>query len=471
MNRLIHIFTALIAMTVGADVFAAKLHLGGQSGEEFTYNKEKEYVSISIKDLNLPSIDETDSKLATFFKSLFVDRKKYGIAYIEVTPEFGKKQKTILFTYEREDDDRYTYKYIGANGEITYPVSRNFIYSDPVSIDIVIKEWEDENASSAVKTIIGAAKSSNLAVGYDSILSNITLILDLVEALFPADSTEEALALKLNPSDIKNESIQILGDGAEFFKLKLSLNDSFFKDFNTQKGLKRARIENTDAWKQVLINADKGLSSAGKEPLIAAVQSFSDFVSTLPINKDDQALLTACAINDWADEAVSGNVFFKKENVQFTAHDYSQLPTANLTLVRGSRCDFKGVNCKTDQCLAVSDFINKSSRSSARKVASELYIDGEVTITFLDSEIILTPEEYISSFRISRPSFFDTQPTGPNSWSYYFDENSLDMRIQGKRYKPYRIRMDVVREVNEGISKYIIVGIEINAQKLVASID
>jgi hypothetical protein len=463
------IFTSVLTLLISSGVFAAKLELGSQSGELFSYNNEKEYASINLKDLNLPSIEDTDSKLAKFFKKLFIDRKKYGVAYIEVTPEFGDKQKTILFTYERASKDRYKYKYIGAKGNITYPISREFIYTDPVSIDIIIKEWEDENASSAVKTILDAAGSSNLAIGNESVLSNITLMLDLVESLFPADSTVEALSLKLNKNDVKNSDIQVLGDGSEFFKLSLSANESFFKDYDTNKGLQRARIENSDAWKQVISNADKNLSSDGKAPLIAVVQSFSDFISNLPINRDDQALLTACAINDWADEAVKGNIVFEGESAQFTAHDYSQLPTSNLSLVRKSRCDFKGVNCNTSNCLSMSDFINKSSRSSSRKAASELYIDGELTITFSDSELTLTAEDYISLFRISRAAYFDTEPTGPNSWSYHFAENTLDMRVKGKRYKPYKIRIDLVKDNSSSESKYIVTGIEVESEHVIAA--
>lgn len=459
---------ALLNLLISSSVFSAKLEVGSQSGDEFSYNKEKEYASISLKDLNLPSIENADSKLEKFFKKLFVGRKKYGVAYIEVAPEFGDKQKTILFTYEREDENRYKYKYVGAKGSITYPISRAFIYTDPVTVDIVIKEWEDETASSAVKTIIEAAGKSSFAVGYESVFSNITLMLDLVETLFPADSTEEALSLKLIRNEIKNSDLQILGDGAEFFKLSLNTNGSFFKDYDTSKGLQRARIENSDAWKQVILNTDKNLSADGKAPLIAAVQSFSDFIAGLPLNRDDKALLTACAINDWADEAVKGNILFEGERVQFTAHDYSKLPTSNLALVRKSKCDFTGVNCNTSNCLSMSDFIIKSSRSSSRKTASELYIDGELTITFSDSEITLTPDEYIKSFRISRTAYFETEITGPNSWSYHFPENTLDMKVKGTRYKQHRIRIDLVKEKLSGEIKYIVTGIEVEPNTLVA---
>ncbi|OZG71577.1 hypothetical protein BTA51_20050 [Hahella sp. CCB-MM4] len=468
MERISITLSIIIVMIMSINVSAAKLSIGNQSGEPFLYDQGKDYVTISLKDLNLPSINERGSKLFEFLKELFLDRKKYGVAYIQVTPEFGEKQKTVIFTYERDDDERYKFRYVGANNGVTYLISSPFIYGGPVSIDVVLKEWEDEVASSAVKTILSATESSPLAVEYQNILSNVTLLLDLVEALFPPDSTEEALSLKLNPADIKKKDIQISGEGADFFKITLTTIGSFFMDFDTENGLRRAHIENIDAWKQVLNNADKNLSSDGKEPLVAVVQSFSDYVSTLPINRNDKAILTACAINDWADNAVNGNTSFEDEKVQFTAHDYSKLPTSNLELVRNSRCDFSGVNCNSSNCLAMSDFINKSSRSSARRIASKLYLDGELTITLSDSEIVLTPDEYISSFRIIRPAFFQIEPTGPNSWSYYFQKGSLDVRINGDRYMPYDIRIDLVKETVSEASRYIVSGIEIDTSSLVA---
>jgi hypothetical protein len=462
------LFTLLVFCACNAS--AARLSLADQSGKAFVYNKTNNYATISLKELNLPSIEDDSSKLASFFKKIFVNRKRYGIAYIEVTPPFKKPEKTILFSFEREDADRYKFKYIGTSSDITYQVSQPFIYSDPVNVNIVIKEWEDEKTSSAVKTILSAAGSSNLAVSYGNLLSNITLMLDLVEALFPADSTEEALSLRLNPNDINKQDIQINGDDANFFKLVLRSEDSFFQDFDTEKGLQRAGIKNTQIWKQVISAADKNLNLDGLEPLVAVVQSYADYVSTLTINRKDQAILTACSINDWANNAVTGDAIFENKRVQFTAHDYSKLTTANLKIVRGSDCDFKGVICRTSNCLAMSDFINKSSRKAAREIASELYIDGELTITFKDTERTLTPAEYISLFRISRPAFFDSEPTGPNSWSYYFDENKLDLRIDGNRYMPYKIRIDLVKEQVSEVDKFLIVGIEIEADILSAEV-
>jgi hypothetical protein len=468
MNIITRTVVLLMAALISCSASAARLSIGEQSGNGFDYDKAEEYVSISLKELNLPSIDDDSSQLARFFKRLFVDRKRYGVAYIEVTPAFGDKEKTILFTYEKESDDRYKYKYIGASSDITYSISRPFIYSDPVDIHIIIKEWEDEKSSSAVKTILGAVESSGASTGHESVLSNITLMLDLIEALFPADSSEEALSLRLSPADIHKEDIQVNGDDAAFFKLTLRSRKAFFDDYDTDKGIQRVGIGNMMAWKQVITTADKNIPSDGLEPLISAVQSYADYVSTLNLNRRDQAILTACSINDWANDAVKGNVTYKNQKIQFTAHDYSKLPTANLKIVRNSSCDFTGVNCNTSHCLAMSDFINKSSRSTSRRTAAELYIDGELNISFKDGDLTLKPEDYISSFRISRPAFFETEPTGPNSWSYYFSENALDLRIDGRRYKPYKIRIDLVREKTPEDSKYVIVGIEIDAMQAVS---
>jgi len=466
MNKSIRFCLLTLLIFYAGSASAARLSLAGQSGKAFAYNKADNYATISLKELNLPSIEDDSSNLAKFFKQIFLNRKRYGIAYIEVTPPFKEPEKTILFTFERESDDRYKFKYIGASSDITYQISQPFIYSDPVNVNIVIKEWEDENASSAVKTILSTAGSSSMAAGYGSLLSNITLMLDLVEALFPADSTEEALSLRLNPDDINSQDIQVNGDDANFFKLVLRSEEPFFQDFDTEKGLKRAGIVSTKTWKQVISAADKNLGLDGLEPLVAVVQSYADHVSTLPINRKDQAILTACSINDWANNAVNGDVVFENKRIQFTAHDYSKLTTANLKIVRGSDCDFKGVICRTSNCLAMSDFINKSSRKAAREIASSLYMDGELTITFNDTEQTLTPDEYILLFRISRPAYFDSEPTGPDSWSYYFEENKLDLRIDGNRYKPYKIRIDLVNDKRSDGDHFFVVGIEIEADKL-----
>ena len=107
----------------------------------------------------------------------------------------------------------------------------------------------------------------------------------------------------------------------------------------------------------------------------------------------------------------------------------------------------------------MSDFINKSSTENARKKAASMYIDGELVITFNNSEIKLTSDEFINSFRIRRTAFFEIENNGPNNWSYHFRDGKLDLRINGKRYLGSPIVIDLVKD-DEG---YRVTGIEIQA--------
>ncbi|MAW03546.1 hypothetical protein ACE41O_21330 [Alteromonas macleodii] len=430
------------------------LEIGQQSGDNFTYDSSKQYTVIKLSSINLPEGEDDSSLITRAIKRFALDRKQFGLGYIEVTPEFGEPEKTFLFSYERDSNDIYSYESLGATDGLELQLIRPFIFDGPVTVKIVVQEWEGEN-NAVIKKIINA--SNDLSLSTEQI-TGINSLLSTIETIFPADSKFDAITLQVSPEDIKGSEIAITAAGENFITIELDTTESFFKGFNLHNGLDRAQIRDYKAWQNVISDANKNARNDGLEPLYALARSYSNYVGQLPLNSLDQAILTACSIKDWASDAVNGLEFDGKTS-RFSATNYSQLPTADLSVVRGGRCDFYGVDCNNENCFKMSDFINKSSTENARKKAASMYIDGELVITFNNSEIKLTSDEFINSFRIRRTAFFEIENNGPNNWSYHFRDGKLDLRINGKRYLGSPIVIDLVKD-DEG---YRVTGIEIQA--------
>jgi|GEM_PF-920616 len=463
MKRMFFVLASLFLFLCTSPIYGQTLRIGEQTGQGFSYDPNTQYAALSLKTLNLPALEDESSPIANFFRKVFLHRKRFGLAYVEVIPPFGEEEKTILFSFEREERARYRYHHIGATDNIVFPISRPFVYGAPVVIKIVIKEWEDEKASAAVKQIIHAIDQSGLAGQAAPALANVTLILGLVEQIFKPDSMEEVMNLKVKSEDIVRRDLQILGDESPFFQISFSTEEAFFNDFDFHSGLLKAGIEGIESWKKMIQTADLNLASDGLDPLVSVVQSFSDFVSGFPLNKRDKAIMTACAMKHWAPNAVSGITGPRGEEIKFTAHHYSRLPTADLQQVRGSACDFSGVDCTTPQCHAMSDFINKCATTSGRRQAAELYLTGEISLDIDGTEKLLSVDEFASKFRIRRPAFFTAESPGPNSWSYHFEPGSLALIYDGTSYEAKRTRIDMIREPAGAGSRYTVTGITIRS--------
>lgn len=452
----------ICAISLPNTASATRVELGPQTGPAFEYNPETQYVGIRLKDLNLPEPGDDSGKLARFLKKLFVDRKQFGAAFIEVIPPFAKTwQKTVLFTYEWAGANRYKFRHIGATDGLGYGISPDFIFSDPVDIRIEIREWEDKAAGSAVKTILDAVNETPLAAGYGAVVSNATLMIDLAQNLFKPDEVEEALRLRLDPRDISNRHIQILGDGTRFFTLELRSSDGYFDDFDLEKGIRRAGISGLQTWQQMIRNTDRHLGTDGKTPLVAMARSYADHIASLGLNRRDQAIFTACSLCAWAGDAVNGAVMENGRPIYFSANDYAGLTTGDLGVVRGSACDFTGVDCRTENCLAMVDFINKCAKPRGRGKAAALYLDGELALTFQNTEHVLNPAEFITDFSIRRQAYFTSKQVFPGRWEYTFEPGNLDLRYQDQRYKSARVVIGLSREVLDGKPVYSISGIEI----------
>ena len=217
--------THLIAILLSATPFltlANTLSIGGQTGEDFVYNEEMEYVQLDILDLKLPKIAEQNEseapKIIDLFGKFFLDRKKFGTAFIEVKPAFGEPLKTVLFSYDIDDDKHYSFHYVGSSKSISFPISKAFIFNDILDINITIKEWEDEESSALIKKFLSTPDNRNSSLSYAEKLTNLSSILELVERVFPADNIEHAMSLRINKNDIGKRNINILSDGADFFK-------------------------------------------------------------------------------------------------------------------------------------------------------------------------------------------------------------------------------------------------------------
>ncbi len=465
---MIVLLVVVVILTAG-DASAQSLQISGQTGPDFEYDPATQYVEVTLSDFATPDFSDNSNILAKFLKSVFLKRKHFGIAFVEVTNPLGKKEKTIVFQYEREDNDKYTYKYIGATGNLTYPIALPFVMDAPVGIRIVTRNWQAKESRAAIKQIIGAIDQSGVGVatGHSQLLLNATQILGLVEKIFQPDDRTDALILRLAPKDLLKTNLTIQartedGEMADFFSVQVASRSGFFEGYDLDLGLRHAPVGDLSSWKEVIQTADGNIETDGIGPLNAVIRSFADVVASSELTRRDKAILTACGVRSWAPKA-TGGVTVEGNVLRFTAHHYSRLPTGDLQAVRGSVCDFGGVDCGTPHCHAVSDFINKSATASGRVAAAALYLDGELTATVDGVDTTLQIDSFRSDFRIRRPAFFDIVSNGPDSWTFEFERNTLDLSLGQTRYKSRRIGIDLIRRKSAGArDRFIVTGIEIS---------
>ncbi len=273
------------------------------------------------------------------------------------------------------------------------------------------------------------------------------------------------MSATVTPHDLISPDLIVTSElqshNVDLFTLEFEIMEGYFRDYSLADGLLRAGLrDDVASWADMVRDADRQIEVHGLGPLDAALLAFSDYVVGLPLTRQDRAILTACAIKDWAPNAYGGTRH-EGQNVQYTASRYLRLATGSLESIRGSLCDMPNqVDCNTGECRSMADFLNKSARRNGRRAAAELYIDESLSLLLNGDEIEATVEDYVEKFRIRRPAFFEKTNVVDNQWSFIFKPGALTMSYDGNNYQDSRITIDVSRVEMNGELRYIITGVE-----------
>ena len=389
----------------------------------FSYNEHRQYIRINLRGLNLPQYADDDSR-RRFFTSLLQGREtEFALTTIEITTHGQPAYVHVLYSIEKEGRS-YNVTTLAGGPSAGYRLTDGFVFDQslPVTITATQSEWKerDDILSSLVSTASGVAGAGTEVIG-----ATVSSLFGAVSILFPPTSQVTTMSTTIAPSDLTGAHVIVTTNTStsdlELFTLEFETLEGYFRDFHLTDGLSRAGLsDNMASWQEMIREADRQVENSGLLGLDAPLLAFADYVAALPLTRFDRAILTACAIKEWAPNAYRGTQF-NGHSAQFTANRYLRLPTGNLEAIRHSACDMpQQIDCSTDECRSVADFLIKSARRSGRRSAASLYIDESMTLVMDGREIEVGVADYVEKFGIRRPAVFRKEAVVGGQWSFVF---------------------------------------------------
>ena len=436
-----------------------------QSGPTFTYNPERQYVRVRLANLAVPQTTQEQPRWRAFLSTMLRGRQtEYSISTIDIAIEGDSTYQSILYSIEKQGDN-FTTSALAGPGSIGYHLTDEFVFdgSFPVRVTVSRSDWEERQD---VLSSFAASLGGIPGVETEMLPQVTSQLFDAVSLLFPPTSTAMALTVTIVPSDLAATDL-IVGSGlsghtVDLFTLQFDTVPGHFHDYDLPSGLRRSRLTSVlEPWRAMVEEADEQTPTSGIDPVHSTITAFARFVSRLPLTRYDRAILTACAIKDWAPNAFYGTQV-DGENVQFTHNHYSRLPTGNLNAIRGSDCAIDTpVSCNTDVCRFMVGFLNKSALPFGRREVAQTALDEYLTVTLPGQVLELTPDDYVRVIRIPRPARFEIESSIPGSWTFAFEDGTLPLSVNGTSYAGSAVYVDVVRaEMGEG-QRFIVAGIRV----------
>ena len=457
----------LFSLLPNHDTLTAQEYLGlrqDTTGTQFTYDEHSQYVRISLKRLSLPRSTGDDNAVARFFRALLQGRDtEFALATLEVALPNRPIQKRVLYSLER-DGRNYNVTALAAGAAARYRLTDAFVFDESLPVGITIRRTEWEERQDVLGALVSQAEGL-LGPGTAAIASTVSGLLNTMSDLFPPDDFRTGMSATVTPRDLTSPDLIVTSElqshTVDLFTLEFEIVEGYFRDYSLADGLSRAGLnDDVASWTNMVRDADRQIEAHGLGPLDAALLAFSDYVVTLPLTRRDRAIMTACAIKDWAPNAYRG-IQHDGQDVQFTASRYLRLAPGNLEAIQGSPCDMPNqVDCNTGECRSMADFLSKSARGNGRRAAAELYIDESLSLLLNGQEIEATADDYVEKFRIRRPAFFEKRRVVDNQWSFIFEPGALTMSYDDSDYQESRIIIDVSRVDVDGGQRYIVTGVE-----------
>ncbi|MCD4683720.1 MAG: hypothetical protein K8R86_10595 [Bacteroidales bacterium] len=441
------VFTLLILLYCSC-LSAKELVIDNTSGKNLNFDSKYQYLNISLADLSAP-IPESPG----WWDKLLGKQTNYGLAYVEISGVI-KSHKIPLFTYSRISKNNYDFNSVAVKDQkVLYPLLRWAVYNNdnPPTIKIVVKSWEDKKNAETVKKIIDAAAlfGGIEATAIEKTLSMGDIAVELINRIWPDKNETNTISLSLVKDNLNKQFITLKfidndQNSEEVMKLKISLSDGHFVGKTFQSSIDDFSTSELLVWREAILSADSNLEKTGKTTLLAQLNKFSNYISSLNLTWVDKVLLLGGAIDTWAHNAVSG-ANYNEEFIQFNMADYRRLSSSDWPILnKYSRYYFVGDNkCHTDACRNMATFLARASIGDKDGFAKN--IGHRVLIVVNGKTTAITKSDFVDQFILYGDSGFKIKKYAIATWLFNFEAGALDFKLGDNEYIGKKVIISLVQ--------------------------
>ncbi|WP_135077342.1 hypothetical protein [Terasakiella sp. SH-1] len=480
MSKMIKLFL-LIGVLFSLPAYAVeKINVTSQGTNDFNFNHKYEYLNINITSLSEPKTDAP-----SWWDRLWGRDAKYGLIYVEYI-QGDNTVKIPLFMYSAKSSNNYDINNIATlKDKISFPLLRNYAYNPntPPKLKLVVHYWENEAKADLIKKMIGATElfGGITAAKADEALGISTMLVDLIEDMWPSDNKKMETTFVLLPENINKDTITFgipANNGKTvqpIMTVNFSKNKGYFVDKELNSALDEFKDNRLNVWKISLIEVDNNLSETGIQPLFNQLRAFSTYISDMPLVYADKVLLLARAIDNWATLGIQG-VKDSQGNItaQLSMAHYRKLDNSSWSLIESTPKrplrKLKGIeNCNTGHCREMSMFLSQSSMEEditdylpkKTKILTPEILDdsGKVIVAKVDQKF--TPTDYQTAVSFNNDSSWTSLEPVPNSfnkWEAHFAKGKLKIAVNDINYSDHNVRIVMVKSKD----KYVIQSITIS---------
>lgn len=403
---------------------------GSLKGLQLNYRADEQYLQISLANLKIPKIEDV-----SVIERIFVNRPDYVLCKISIRASDADKNVVTLipFSLERQHtglSNSYKYDAIDPGTEYLLVNSLKFPYDGSLFIQIELLAWQGEENLSLAKSLYSSV--NGLEVISPEVMTYIETGLSLIEGIFPPERSNNAVRANLALGVLTQSDYQVTrtdedGNKTKFLTIRFKTKEANFEGANFTPAEELECLTDQNAWKKVLReSAAQSVAQQNPKLIKETLLGFSDYVATKPLVEKDKALYAAGAIHNWVPESVVGCL----EHGCIKGAMFQAMPVGKIEYIRTkSNYDWNiaGVNCENPSCLSLNDFICKSYSVEGREK-----VKGQIKESFrfyVDNKHIakITPEEFVSSFEITRINEFKVRSNGPNSLIYIFNKGDTEI--------------------------------------------
>ena len=367
--------------------------------------------------------------------------------------------KIPLFSYSAKSGDNYEFDTVGIlESSIAYPIIKWFHYSPTKdnNIKLTIHYWEDPKKADLIKNIINAAQllGGMEASAVDKALNISTTVITLIEDLWPSKNQKNSITLSLIQRNFQKNKVTfgyLREDGSADAVLTLGYDKrlGYFVGKSFSAALNEFHDEQLDVWRGSITEVDNNISSTGIAPVINQLNSFSLYLSDLPLNYADKVLLLANAIDSWAINSVRGVTGNDGQLHKFKMTNYRKLKNADWEfldrLPNNLLADLEGANkCNTSHCRKLSNFVSQAS--SGFEVES--YIAPKVSVVVNGESNKLARKDFIEKVAFLNDVAWESLGRvigSDNRWVANYSKGSLKVSINNVKYIENEIAIIILK--------------------------
>ncbi|GLX81010.1 hypothetical protein [Thalassotalea eurytherma] len=415
--------------------------------------------------IHLASLTPQKPDTPTLWDRVWGKQTSFGLVYAEIQQDASTK-KIPLFTYSTNDESKYEINSVAVNKGILFPLASSIIYKDDdvPRIKLVVRYWEDKKQATLIKDLISSANllGQMSAGSVDDAVEISTMLVSLLEKMWPSKDQTSSSLLILDKQNITNELIAFGYDGHELLTLKLSKTDGVFTNRSFNAALNSFKPSQLDSYKGAIEELDENIQQHGLSALRARLSEYSKYISTLKLNHSDKVLLLAQSIQNWAPNALQGLVNDSNgKPIHMSQVHYRRLDNSDWKLLDeltdNVLTDLKGSgNCSLDSCKVMANFL---SAAAGELDVISYYLPKRINLIIDGNRIDVHKKDFLTKVRIGNdPGWTRFSNVNGQDDKYYaiFDPGKLAITVDDKDYSNHNVRIDMFSiKINEHKHHYI----------------